>query len=155
MDPAILMRDDVAALSGTARFNAWAGFDVVAAADGVAELRLPWRDDLGQYSGHLHAAMIAGMIDTACGFAAFTVSGYVLASHVAVSCLAPAAGEAFVARARVVKAGRRQVFARAELFAQRAGTEKLVATGDVILVPVDAGAAPATAPRLATDASAR
>ena len=112
-------RADVVALSETAAFNRWAGFEVVDASDGRAELKLPWRTDLGQYAGFLHASMIGGMIDTACGFAAFTLSGRVLASHISVNCLAPATGDAFVARARVVKAGRRQVFAHAELFALR------------------------------------
>jgi uncharacterized protein (TIGR00369 family) len=158
MAPATATRVEVAALSATAAFNTWANFEVVEAADGRAELRLPWRTDLGQYAGFLHAAMIGGMIDTACGFAAFTVSGHVLASHISVNCLAPATGDSFVARAGVVKAGRRQVFARAELYALRAGEEHLVATGDVILVPL-AGAAPA-APNGAgeperVDASAR
>ena len=136
---------DVVALSETAAFNRWAGFEVVDAGDGRAELKLPWRADLGQYAGFLHASMIGGMIDTACGFAAFTLSGRVLASHISVNCLAPATGDAFVARARVVKAGRRQVFARAELFALRGEAEHLVATGDVILVPLAAGGDAASA----------
>ena len=135
-------RGDVAALSASAAFNAWAGFAVLAAGDGSAELKLAWRPELGQYAGFLHAAMIGGMIDTACGFAAYTVSGDVLASHFSVSCLAPAAGDAFVARARVVKAGRRQVFAHADLFALDGAGERLVATGDAILVPVAAGTRP-------------
>ena len=152
-------RADVVALSDTAAFNRWAGFEVVDAADGHAELKLPWRAELGQYAGFLHASMIAGMIDTACGFAAFTVSGHVLASHISVNCLAPATGDAFVARARVVKAGRRQVFARAELFSLRGGCEHLVATGEVILVPLgprsDAGTADAGTTPIASDASVR
>ena len=127
--------------------------------DGRAELKLPWRANLGQYAGFLHASMIGGMIDTACGFAAFTQSGHVLASHISVNCLAPAIGDAFVARARVVKAGRRQVFAHAELFALRGDAEHLVATGDVILVPLaaggDAGAANAARARSRSDASVR
>ena len=136
MTAASATRADVQALSATAAFNAWAGFEVVAAGEGRAELKLPWRAELGQYAGFLHAAMIGGMIDTACGFAAFTLSGHVLASHISVNCLAPATGDAFVARGRVVKAGRRQVFAHAELFALRGDGEHLVATGDVVLVPV-------------------
>jgi acyl-coenzyme A thioesterase PaaI-like protein len=43
----------------------------------------------------------------------------------------------FIARGRVVKAGKKQVFARAELFAQTGDQLKLVATGDAILVPVE------------------
>jgi uncharacterized protein (TIGR00369 family) len=157
MDPAQSMRTDVAALSATAAFNVWAGVEVVAAGGGRAELSLPWRDDFGQYAGFLHAAMISGLIDTACGFAAFTLSGDVLASHISVSCLAPAAGDSFIARGRVVKAGRRQVFAHAELFARR-GDERLVASGDVVLVPIapppDGAAALGTSGK-EEDASAR
>jgi uncharacterized protein (TIGR00369 family) len=145
MDLAPSMRSDVAALSATAAFNVWAGVEVVAAGAGRAELRLPWRADFGQYAGFLHAGMISGLIDTACGFAAFTLSGHVLASHIAVNCLAPAAGDAFVARAHVVKAGRRQVFAHAELFALRSGDERLVASGDVLFVPVAPAAGAAVA----------
>ena len=148
-------RDDLAALNASAAFNAWSGFEVLAAGAGSAELKLAWRRELGQYAGFLHAAMIGGMIDTACGFAAYTVVGDVVASHFAVSCLAPAAGDAFVARARVVKAGQRQVFARADLFALAGSSERLVATGDAILVPV-AGARPrAVAATTAGDAAAR
>jgi acyl-coenzyme A thioesterase PaaI-like protein len=67
------------------------------------------------------------------------VSGRVLASHFSVNCLAPAVGHTFVARGRVVKPGRRQVFATAELYAQGAdgGEPKLVATGNALLVPVE------------------
>ena len=36
-------RADVAALSATAAFNRWAGFEVLDAGDGRAELKLPWR----------------------------------------------------------------------------------------------------------------
>jgi uncharacterized protein (TIGR00369 family) len=138
------MRDAVVALNASAAFNRLSGFEVVSAGSGTAELRLPWRADLGQYAGFLHAAMIAGMIDTACGFAAYTIAGDVLASHFSVNCLAPAAGDSFVARASVVQAGRRQVFARAELFASSGGDERLVATGEAILVPV--GTRPIAAP---------
>lgn len=124
-------------INDTAAFNRWAGFEVVAAGPGVAELRLPWREELGQYTGFLHAGMVSALIDTACGFAAATLSGRVLASHCAVNYLAPATGTAFLASAHVVKPGRRQVFARAELTAER-GTERiLVATGDTLLIPLE------------------
>jgi acyl-coenzyme A thioesterase PaaI-like protein len=43
-------------------------------------------------------------------------------------------GERFVARARVTRAGKRQVFATAELFAIREGGEKLVAGGSAVLM---------------------
>jgi uncharacterized protein (TIGR00369 family) len=133
------MLDTLQAINKTAAFNRWAGFEVTRAADGEAELRMAWREeDMGQYAGFLHAGLIGAMLDTACGFAAATVAGRVLASHFSVNCLSPALGRAFVARGKVVKAGRKQVFATAELYGQGEGEGlKLVATGSAILVPVE------------------
>jgi uncharacterized protein (TIGR00369 family) len=132
-DPLTTLR----AINELAAFNRWAGFTVAEAAPGRAVLRLPWRDDLGQYFGHLHAGMVSAMIDTACGFAAATMVEQVAASHCAVSYLAPGVGTAFVATATVAKAGRRQVFTSAELHAeQEDGGTKLIATGQKILVPL-------------------
>ena len=128
---------DVAALNGSATFNRMARFEVLAAADGAAEIRMQWRDDLTQYAGHLHAGMIAALLDTACGFAAATVAGNVTASHFSMNCLKPAVGRHFVAKGTTVRAGRRQVFARAELFAEdEQGEMSLVATGETVLVPL-------------------
>src|SRR6478736_9974058 len=110
-DPLALVRG----INATAAFNRWCGIEVLAAGEGRAEIAVAWREDLGQYAGFLHAGMVGALIDTACGFAAFTLAGRVLASHFSVNCLAPAIGSAFVARGRVVQAGRRQVFAAADL----------------------------------------
>jgi uncharacterized protein (TIGR00369 family) len=131
------MLDTLQAINKMAAFNRWAGFEVTRAEAGEAELRMAWREeDMGQYAGFLHAGMIGAMLDTACGFAASTVSGRVLASQFSVNCLSPAIGRIFVARGKVVKAGRRQVFAAAELYGQGEGDSlKLVATGNAILVP--------------------
>lgn len=126
-------------INQSAAFNRWAGFEVVSASAGEVELQMAWRaDDMGQYAGFLHAGMIAALLDTACGYAAGTVAGNVLASHFSVNCLAPAQGSHFVARGKVIKAGRKQVFASAELFARGPNDElKLVATGNGILVPIE------------------
>jgi uncharacterized protein (TIGR00369 family) len=139
-DPSFLRT--LQAVNQTASFNRWAGFKVVQAAAGEAEIRMAWREeDMGQYAGYLHAGLIGAMLDTACGYAAATVVGRVLAPHFSVNCLAPAVGRSFVALGRVVKAGRKQVFASAELFAERdGGARLLVATGNAILVPVEAPA---------------
>jgi uncharacterized protein (TIGR00369 family) len=117
-----------------AAFNRWSEFEVLDAEPGRVTLAVSWRDEFGQYSGFLHAGMVAALIDTACGFAAVTSVGKrVLAGHFSVNCLRPAVGDRFVARARVVKPGRTQVFTSCELFAQKDGVEKLVATGETIL----------------------
>ena len=126
------------AFSRTAPFNVLFGIEIVHAAIGAAELSMPWRIEAGQYAGFLHAGLIGALIDTACGCAAATITGPVLASHYSVNCLRPAVGERFVARARVVKAGRTQVFTSAELFAVVGTKERLVANGETLLSVVAA-----------------
>ena len=127
------------AVNASAAFNRFAGFEVVAAGNGEASIQMTWRDDFTQYSGHLHAGLIAALLDTACGFAAATLVGSVTASHFSMNCLKPAVGRHFIARGTTVRAGRRQVFARAELLAaDEQGELSLVATGETVLVPMGA-----------------
>ena len=131
-EPLTLLRQ----INETAAFNTWCGFEVIAAEPGYAEVAMAWRPEVGQYSGFLHAGLVGALLDTACGFAAATLVGRVLASHFSVNCLRPAVGQRFVAKGRVVKPGKIQVFTRAELFATADGKETLVATGETILVPL-------------------
>lgn len=122
-------------INATAQFNQWAGLEVRSAEKGQVELALRWKAELGQYSGFLHAGLIGGLIDTACGFAAVTVVGpKVLASNFSVNCLRPAVGDMFIARARVIKPGKTQVFTACDLYAVKDGEEKLVANGQTILI---------------------
>ena len=135
-NPLALLR----AINATAAFNRWCGLEVTQAGPGTAEIRMPWRPEVGQYAGYLHAGLVGALIDTACGFAAVTLVGRVLASHYSVNCLRPAIGESFVARARVVKPGKTQVFTACDLFAITNDKETLVATGETLLTVVQAAA---------------
>ena len=129
---------DVIATNASASLNRLAGFDVTAAANGAAEIVMAWNDDLTQYAGHLHAGMIAALLDTACGFAAATWAGNVTATHFSMNCLRPVVGRRLIAKGTTVRAGRRQIFAKAELFAENdQGERSLVATGETLMVPVD------------------
>jgi len=139
MEPPADVLAQLRAINATAAFNRWCGIEVVAAEPGSATIAMPWRPEAGQYAGFLHAGLVGALIDTACGFAAATLVGRVLASRYAVNCLRPAVGERFIARAKVVKPGKTQVFTACELFAQAGGSEKLVATGETLLVVVAAG----------------
>jgi uncharacterized protein (TIGR00369 family) len=128
-------------INATAKFNSWLGLKVLSASEEGVEIEIQWKEDLGQYAGFLHAGVIAGLIDTVCGFAAAVVVGRVLASHFSVNCLRPAVGTRFVARGRVTKPGRRQAFCSASLFAfDDNAKETLVATGQTILVPLETSA---------------
>jgi uncharacterized protein (TIGR00369 family) len=136
MDSASLAQ--IRAINDSAAFNRWCGIQVDSATAGQAEISMAWRAEVGQYAGFLHAGLVGALIDTACGFAAVTIVGRVLASHFAVNCLRPAVGERFIARARVVKPGKTQVFTACELFAATNGQEILVATGETLLIVVSA-----------------
>ena len=120
-------------ISKLAEFNNWLDLVVIEAVPGEVELRLAWRPEFTQYNGYLHAGIIAGLIDTACGFAAATMAENVLASQFSVRCLRPAVAPVFVVKGRVLKPGRQQIFATAELFAPD-NEAKPFAVGDAILV---------------------
>jgi uncharacterized protein (TIGR00369 family) len=74
---------------------------------------------------------MATIADSACGYAALTLmpaGAAVLTAEFKVNLLAPGEGDAVVARARVLKAGRTLIVCSADVFAQREGGERLVAT---------------------------
>lgn len=124
-------------INGLAPFNRWCAIEVTHAEPGNVTIEMDWRNEFGQYSGFLHAGLIGCLIDTACGFAAVTVLGpNLLASNFSVNCLRPATGKKFIARARVVKPGKSQVFTACDLFALGDDGEKLVANGQTLLTVV-------------------
>ncbi len=97
----------------------------------IGDVELPFRDDLTQQHGFLHAGVVAAIIDSACGYAALTLmppDAAVLTSEYKVNLLSPAAGDAIIARGRVLKAGRTLIVTRGDAFALKGGEEKLVAT---------------------------
>lgn len=76
---------------------------------GEVTLGLPFRGDLTQQHGFLHAGVITAVIDSACGYAALTLmepGAAVLSVEYKVQLLAPARGDWFRATGRVVRAGR-------------------------------------------------
>jgi uncharacterized protein (TIGR00369 family) len=98
---------------------------------GEVEIRLPFREDLTQQHGFLHAGAITSVVDTACGYAALTLmppGAAVLSVEFKVNLLSPGRGESFVARARVKRAGRTVTVVTGDVFALRGGEERLVAT---------------------------
>jgi len=99
---------------------------------GVVEITLPYRADLTQQHGYLHAGVVATIADSACGYAAFTLmpAGLsVLSVEFKVNLLRPAQGVEFVTRAEVIKAGRTLTVVRADVFGISKNEEKeLVAT---------------------------
>jgi uncharacterized protein (TIGR00369 family) len=84
-----------------------------------------------QQHGFIHAGIITTALDSACGYAAFTLmprDAAVLTVEFKTNLLAPAKGERFVFRAHVVKPGRTLTICDARALAIEGGREKLIAT---------------------------
>ena len=97
---------------------------------GVVEISLPYRNDLTQQHGYVHAGIITTIADSACGYAAYTLmppNSDVLAVEFKVNLLRPAKGETFLARAEVIKSGRTLTVVRADVHAITGERRELVA----------------------------
>ena len=106
---------------------------------GLVEIDLPYRPDLSQQHGYLHAGIVSTIADTACGYAAFSLmpaGSEVLSVEFKVNLLRPAHGEHFVARAEVVKAGKTLTVVRADVFARSSNREELIATMQGTMIAV-------------------
>lgn len=98
---------------------------------GAVEIALPYHAELTQQHGFVHAGIVATILDSACGYAAFSLMPAdmaVLTAEYKINLLRPAAGARVVARARVLKAGRTLMVCAGDAVAQDGGEEKVVAT---------------------------
>lgn len=97
---------------------------------GVVEISLPYRNDLTQQHGYVHAGIITTIADSACGYAAYTLmppNSDVLAVEFKVNLMRPAKGATFLARAEVIKSGRTLAVVRADVHAITGEQRELVA----------------------------
>ena len=102
-------------------------------APGEVDIALERREDLTQQHGYLHAAVLTAIADSACGYAAYSLmpeGSEVLSIEFKTNLLRPAVGRRFVAKARVLRAGRTLTVAAADVFAYEAdsGEGRLVTT---------------------------
>lgn len=106
---------------------------------GAVDIALDWEPSLTQQHGFLHAGMVATALDSACGYAAFTLmaeDAAVLTIEFKINLLAPARGQSFRMQGRVIKPGHTITFAEGQAFALDHGRETLVATMGCTLMAV-------------------
>ena len=106
---------------------------------GAVDIELDWSQALTQQHGFLHAGMVSTALDSACGFAAFTLmpdDAAVLTIEFKINLLAPAQGESFRMEGRVLKPGRTITVCEGRAYAAASGQEKLVATMGCTLMTV-------------------
>src|SRR5262249_60556752 len=78
--------------------------------EGQVEIRMPFSDRFVQQNGFMHAGTISSIMDSACGYAAYSVAPEgcdVLTVEFTVSLLAPAIGDEFLAIGKVKRRGPR------------------------------------------------
>lgn len=108
------------------------GAELTLVTPGIVEIEMPYADALTQQHGFLHAGVISTALDSACGYAAFSLmpdDAAVLTIEFKVNLLAPGRGERFLFRGTVTKPGRTIVVADGQAYAYSAeGDAKLIAT---------------------------
>jgi uncharacterized protein (TIGR00369 family) len=107
------------------------GIEIADLKPGEIELRMPYAIAYTQQHGFIHAGIITTALDTACGYAAFSLmpdDAAVLTVEFKTNLVAPARGDSFLFRASVLKPGRTITVCDAQAFAADEGKERLVAT---------------------------
>jgi uncharacterized protein (TIGR00369 family) len=106
---------------------------------GAVDIEISWAKELTQQHGFLHAGVVSAALDSACGYAAFTLmapEAEVLTIEFKINLLAPAQGERFRMEGRVLKPGRTITVCEGRAYALHDGTEKLIATMGCTLMAV-------------------
>jgi len=134
---------EAAALEAFTAARATSGFSTLLAARptkwwaGEAEPVIPLRPELLQHHGYAHGAVVGAAADNACAWAAASVAGDVVTSSYTLQLLSPAKGARLRAHGKVIRAGKRQVSAQAQVFAESDDAPpKLVAVALALVAPL-------------------
>jgi len=95
------------------------GARLVTLEPGFCAIELPYREELTQQHGYIHAGIVSAIADSAGGYAGFSLfpaDASVLTVEYKLNLIAPAAGERLIAEAQVVKPGRTLAITRGEVY---------------------------------------
>lgn len=121
---------------GRSGFSTWLAVEPVTVWEGESELTLELRPEMTQHHGYAHGAIVGLMADNACAWAGASVAGDVVTGGYTIDFLRPAKGERLRAKGTVVKAGKRQVVVRADVWAESEGEPPVhVAAAQATIVP--------------------
>jgi len=121
-------------------FMAHIGARITNLGPGFCEITLPRRQELTQQHGFVHGGALATIADSAAGYAAFSLmpaEATVLTVEYKLNIVRPGAGEAMIARGRVVKPGRTLFVVQADVYAKKGDTEELAVTSLQTLMRLD------------------
>ncbi len=106
------------------------GARLAAVEPGFCEIELPWREDLTQQKGYVHGGIVGMILDSACGYAAYSLmpaTASLVTVEYKINLMAPARRGLLVARGEVVKPGRTLTIASGEAYVRGEGRSVLVA----------------------------
>jgi uncharacterized protein (TIGR00369 family) len=121
------------------------GAHLIRLSPGEVEIEAPFGQGLTQQHGFVHAGIITALVDTACGYAALSLSPpdtEALTVEYKVNFLAPAVGQRLIARGRVIRAGRMITVCSGEVVAISGADEKQVAVMQATMISVPADREP-------------
>lgn len=107
------------------------GAELVAIAPGSVDIGFEYQPDLTQQHGFIHAGILSTVLDSACGYAAYSLmpsDAGILTIEFKINLLSPARGDRFVARGRVTRSGRTISVAAGDLFAEDPKGDRHIAT---------------------------
>lgn len=107
------------------------GIEISELSPGRIELVMPYSKDYSQQHGFVHAGIISTALDSACGYAAFSLmekDAAVLTVEFKINLLSPAIGERFLLQAEVVKPGRTISVVQGTAIALQQEKRKTIAT---------------------------
>ncbi len=118
-------------------FMSHLGAELVDVSPGRCEIGLAHRPELTQQHGYVHGGAIGAIVDSAMGYAGYSLAppgSSVLTVEYKLNLVAPAAGERLIARGEVIKAGRTLTVCRGDVVVVADGAETLCATATQTLM---------------------
>lgn len=113
------------------------GAEIAGLGPGWIDLEFPHRVEFTQQDGYLHAGAIAAVLDSACGYAAFSLmpaDSAVLTAEYKINLLRPARADRYLVSARVVKPGRTLTVSQGTAVAAGASDPIAIMTGTLVAV---------------------
>ncbi len=132
-DPAWERR--VRASFGAQAMMATLGVEIVELAPGRIVLAFAHRTEFTQQHGFIHAGAIATVMDSACGYAGFSLmppAAAVLTAEYKINLLRPARADRYLVSGEVVKAGRTLTVCRATALDPASGEEIAIMTATLV-----------------------
>ncbi|MEE8578268.1 MAG: PaaI family thioesterase [candidate division Zixibacteria bacterium] len=132
--------EEVGELFGSVPTHRFLGMQLSRIEPGYSEVLLPFRKELTQQTGTIHAGILLALADTAAGCAGWSLikpDQNLLSVNIHVSLMRPALAETLPAEGRVLKTGKRQQFTEAIIYADGDAEKSLFIKASITMAVVE------------------